>query len=288
LAITAGLRYQHDYQDRVGQVGPIGRGITLDYNKAFHGWLPKIAVAYDVGSDATIGLLVQRAYNPGGTTVNLATRRQDDFDAEFLWNYEVFARASFGQGRGTLSVNLFYNDMKNAQRPQSIEFIGPNGLPFTTTQIDNAPSAESYGAEVELGWRASNRLTLRLGLGLLRTRILETVVRSDPIRGKEFQRSPGFSAAASVDWRPIDPLRLSAQLRTNSDYYSDDADTVSRRIDGSATLNARAAYTVGALTMFGYAKNVFNRFYLTYLFNPPTLGTAGDPREVGLGIEARF
>ena len=287
LAITAGLRHQRDSQDRIGQVGPVGPGITVDYDEAFQAWLPKLSIAYDVGEDATLGFLIQRAFNPGGTTVNLFTRRQDDFGAERLSNYEAFLRAGFARGRGRLAVNLFHHDIEDAQRPQTIEFLAPDGSTATTIQIDNAPSARSRGLEVELGWRASDRLSLRLGLGLLDTEIRRTLVATDALLGKKFQRSPDFSAAAAVDWRPIDTLQLSAQLRTTSDYFSDDANTPTRRIDGFTTINARAAYTRGRVTAFGYVRNLLNDFYLTHLFNP-TFGTAGDPREFGLGLEARF
>ena len=163
LTITGGLRYQRDSQDRVGQVGPVGPGITVDYEEAFQAWLPKLSITYDVGKDAMLGFLVQRAYNPGGTTVNLATRRQDDFDAEGLWNYEAFLRAAFAQGRARLAVNLFHNDIEDAQRPQTIEFLTPNGSTSTTLQIDNAPSARSRGLEVGL-MAGTNRLSLRGGL----------------------------------------------------------------------------------------------------------------------------
>ncbi len=287
LKVSAGLRYQRDRQDREGQVGSVGPGITIVYDERFDAWLPKLSVAYDLTERATVGLLVQRAFNPGGTTVNLSTRRQDDFDEERLWNYEAFARASFAAGRGTLAANLFYNGIEDAQRQQTIEFIAPDGKPFTTIQIANAPSARSFGSELELGWRASGRLSLRLGVGLLATKIRRTLFASDPIRGKAFQRAPRFGAAAAIDWRPIDALRLSAQLRTGSEYFSDDANTPSRRIDGSTTVGARAAYTAGSMTLFGYVRNALDTFYLTHLFTP-TFGTAGDPREFGLGVEARF
>ena len=264
LAITAGLRFQHDTQDRDGQVGPVGPGITVDYDRAFDAWLPKLSMAYDVHRNVTLGVLVQRASNPGGTTVNLATRRQDDFDGEALWNYEAFLRASFARDRGSVAVNMFDNEINDAQRPQTIEFATPDGGTLSTVQIANAPLARSRGVEVEFGLRPTTRLSMRAGVGLLNTRVRRTLALSDPIRGKEFQRSPGFSAAASIDWRPIDALRLSAQLRTNSGYYSDDANTPSRRIDGSMTLNARAAYTYRNLTISGYVRNALNRFYRPY------------------------
>lgn len=287
LAITAGLRHQRDSQDRAGQVGPVGPGITVDYDGSFQAWLPKLSFAYDIDDDVRVGMLVQRAYNPGGTTVNLATRRQDDFGAERLWNYEAFARIGFADGRGRVSANLFYNDIEDAQRPQTIEFTAPNGVSSTTVQIDNAPSARAYGAETEIDWRATARLSLKLGAALLDTKIRRTRSSADPILGKTFQRSPIFSIAAAIDWRPVDALQLSAQVRRGGGYFSDDANTRSRRIDGYTIVNARAAYTVGPVTAFGYVRNLFDNFYLTHLFSP-TFGTAGDPREIGVGLETRF
>jgi outer membrane receptor protein involved in Fe transport len=46
-------------------------------------------------------------------------------------------------------------------------------------------------------------------------------------------------------------------------------------------------WTREALTLFAYARNVADDFYLTYLFTA-TSGTAGDPQQIGIGIEARF
>jgi outer membrane receptor protein involved in Fe transport len=287
LSVTAGLRRQQDAQDRAGQVGPVGPGITVDYGRRFGAWLPKLSLAYDVATDVTLGVLAQRAFNPGGTTVNLATRAQDDFDAEALWNYEAFVRASFARGRGTIAINVFDNDIHDAQRPQTIEFVASGGGTFNTVQIANAPSARSRGMEVDVGVRPTSRLHLQLGMALLDTKIRRTLVRSDPILGKKFQRAPVLGAAASIDWRPVDAWSLSAQLRGNSAYYSDDANSPARRIDGSMTLDARAAFTRRGSTFFGYVRNAFDNFYLTYLFTP-TLGTAGDPREFGIGIDKNF
>ena len=76
-------------------------------------------------------------------------------------------------------------------------------------------------------------------------------------------------------------------LRTGSDYFSDDANTPNRRIDGSTVVNFRGAHSVGRFAIFAYARNAFNAFYLTNLATS-TFGTAGDPRQVGIGVETRF
>lgn len=288
LAVTGGLRYQRDFQDRNGELRRPTTPARLDYRQSFDAWLPKLSIALDVDDDVTAGVVIQRAFNPGGVTLMQFTGMPNAFGAETLWSYEAFARARFADGRGTLRANLFFSDMSDAQRPRQFLFTPPAlGVPVPATEIVNAPAAESYGGEVELGWRLHQRLSVNIGAALLRTRIVRMPAPDDPMTGKDFQRAPHFSASAGVDWRPVDALRLSAQIRTNSGYFSDDANTPTLRIGGSTAVNARAAYTHGGLTVFGYARNLFNSFYLTYLFTP-TLGTAADPREIGAGIEWRF
>lgn len=296
LTITGGLRFQRDRQDREGALSRIVRApgpVILNYDRTFQAWLPKISLAYDIDEGATAGLLVQRAFNPGGMTISQFTLSADEFNAETLWSYEAFARARFAGGRGMLNANLFYNDVANAQRLRRFRVAAPNGMTVGGTDIVNVPRAESYGAEVELDWRATDRLSIRLGAGLLKTKVLRTLPADGAFLGKDFQRSPGVSASAGIDWRPIEALQLSAQLRSNSGYFSDDTNNPLLRIDGSTVVNTRAAYSRGGLTLFGYVRNLFDSYYMTYVFEPintptPTVGTAGEPREIGVGIEARF
>ena len=124
---------------------------------------------------------------------------------------------------------------------------------------------------------------------MLRTRLTQTRVPNDPILGKEFQRSPHLTASAAIAWRPATALLLTAQARHHSAYYSEDANDPARRVPAATIIDARAQWTQGALSLFGYVRNVFDSFRLTYLFSSASrLATAEDPREIGAGIEARF
>jgi outer membrane receptor protein involved in Fe transport len=286
LTLTGGARYQMDSQDRTGLLARPGRQISLDYHKHFHAFLPKLSVAYDVGTDLRVGAMAQRAYNPGGVTINIITSSADRFDAEYLWDYELFARASFLDNRLTIETNLFYNAMKDAQRQQREIFDSPAG-PVFFSGIANAPAARSYGAEIELGYRATQRLSARVGLGLLRTRITKVQLDADPLLGKAFNRSPHFTGSAAIDWNPRDELRLSAQVRHHSPYFSDDANTPALKIGSATTIDAKAEWQFRRFRLFGYARNLLDSFNLTYRFNP-AVATAEDPRELGVGIEANF
>jgi outer membrane receptor protein involved in Fe transport len=262
-------------------------GFPVDFNQTFDAWLPKFSAAYEVTDHVRVGALIQRAYNPGGTTLNLNTGAQIDFGAETLWNYEIFTRTSFAGGRATLSANLFYNDISDAQRARSRPYTVPGGATAFWAEIQNVPVAESHGLEVELDWLVGSQLSLRAGLGLLDTRIIETTNPLDPLRDNEFQRSPAMTASAAVDWRPAEHWLLSAQCRYNSDYYSDDANTAELHITGTTVVDVRASYDTGRWSVFGYVRNAFDKFYMTELYSP-IRGTAGDPREFGFGVEARL
>jgi outer membrane receptor protein involved in Fe transport len=289
--ITAGLRYQRDRQERTGTLASATSTIPLDYTGEFDAWLPRFSVAYDVGPRLRIGALVQRAYNPGGTTLSLATRARDDFAAESLRNQEIFLRAVLAGGALRLNANAFLYDMRDTQLPQNRAIATPGGTVFFA-EIDNAPRARSRGLELGADWQASERLQLRAAVGLLHTRIVETLASVDPLLGKEFQRSPRFTASAAVAWKATSHLELSAQLRHHDAYFSDDTNATNRRVDAASLIDARATWNHGAFTAFAYARNLLNSFHLTYISTaaPPgsELAMAEPPRQFGMGLETRF
>jgi len=289
LSLTAGLRRQRDRQVRSGALRGISFVMPLDFDRTFASWLPKASLAWDITPDVRIGALAQRASHPGGVNLNPVQRRIEYFTAERMWAFEVFARARLAGGRLVLSANAFHNAMTDAQRSQLIFITPSGGAPIATTQVSNAPRAWSKGLELEADWRLAPALRLRGAIGLLDTRITRTLDPGDGILGKQFQRSPRFTGSASLVWTPVAPLVLSAQVRHNSAYFSDDRETATRRVGGATTVDARAAWTQRGMTLFGYVRNLFDEFHLTYRFAAlRNLATAGDPRELGVGVETRF
>ena len=284
-SVTAGLRYQRDRQDRTGSLATTTDAIPLDYDRTFSGWLPKISFAWDFTPALRIGTLVQKAYNPGGTTLRFDTGLGDEFGAERLWDYELFARARLGSGLSA-TANLFHYSMRNAQRDEPIFIFAPNGFQVTFANLFNVPRARSSGAELEVEWRANRRLAARASLGLLATRITDAGAEQPEFQDKQFDRSPHLSASAAIDWQATGRLRLSAQARHHSRYYSDSANTPAFRIGEATIVDARAEYRLRGITAFGYARNLFDRFAL--IERNMRSGYAEDPREVGVGLEASF
>lgn len=287
VTLTTGLRYQRDRQRRAGALQTRFVPIALDYDRTFDALLPKVSLAYDLTPGLRVGLLAQRAFNPGGTTLRFDTGRPDEFDAETLWDFEGFVRASSRDQQWRFSANLFRYDMRNAQRSRTITILAPNGRFVSFADLYNVPRARSQGVEAELRWRASSRFDARLALGLLDTRVLDGGPDNRDLDGKQFERSPRFSASVALDWSPIDRLTLSATARHSSGYFSDDRENPVLRVPAATSLDARVEWRQQRFTGFAYARNIFDDFQLTYLFSS-TSGEAAGPREIGAGLQMEF
>jgi outer membrane receptor protein involved in Fe transport len=286
LTLDGGGRYQHDRQRRVGGlVGAVDS--PIDFDGRFTAWLPKLTASYALTPRLKAGVLVQRAYNPGGATIDVATGELDTFRAERLWDYEAFVKGDLPGGKVSVEANLFYNDIRDAQRGVLIPFTLPDGEKTFDERFNNIPKASTRGAEIELNWHPSAAFRLNAGLGLLRTRLNGTHNSDGAIIGSEFAGAPRVTASAAVDWSPVKPLRLSAQLRYHGRYFSDDFDSPELRIGRGTIVDARAAYQFRNFTLFAYARNAFDSFHLRFL-GDPEVGEAEDPRVAGVGIEARF
>jgi outer membrane receptor protein involved in Fe transport len=285
--VTAGIRYQRDRQKRRGALTADPFEIPVDFIGTFDAWLPKLTLGYELTSNLRIGAMVQKAYNPGGTTIRVDTSRADNFEAETLWDYELFARGSLLGGALKFETNLFYYDMENAQRAKEIRIFTPSGRRVGFADLFNVPKARTYGAEGQLRWQASPRLSASMAIGLLRTKVIETDSESIDLKGNEFDRSPRFTGSAAIDWRPTDRLRISAHARHRGPYYSDPENSPAIQIKSGTTVDGRAHYRIGRYSLFAQVRNVFNAFNLLDLSNPLS-GEAEDPRRISVGIESDF
>jgi iron complex outermembrane receptor protein len=287
VTMTAGMRYQQDRQRREGELTATSFVVPIDFIGKFDAWLPKVTLAYDVNSDFRIGAMVQKAYNPGGTTIRVDTLQPDEFKAERLWDYELFAKGKFAGGRGIATVNLFYYDIRDAQRAEDIFVTTPSGRVAGFANLFNVPKARTYGAEAELSWRVSDSLSTRLAIGLLDTKMARTEGESAVFDGNQFDRSPHFTGAAAFDWRATERLRFSAQVRHHSPYFSDPQNSPELRIDSGTNVDARVEYVAGPVSFFGQVRNLFDALNMLSL-GSPTAGEAEDPRTFAIGIESRF
>jgi outer membrane receptor protein involved in Fe transport len=92
-------------------------------------------------------------YRPGGVQRNPFA---GDYVSDFLTNYELGWKTRFADNRMQFNGAIFLNEWDDVQ----IGFQGENGI----TQVDNGPSAEIQGIEVQLDWLPTDSLRLSTAL----------------------------------------------------------------------------------------------------------------------------
>ena len=96
-----------------------------------------------------------------------------EYDAEYVWNYELYHRWTSADKRLRINSNLFYNDYKDMQLPFT---LGPNSI-----VIRNADKVVTYGAEINTEWQATEKLVLNAGIGMLKP--ISNVIQTAALKG---------------------------------------------------------------------------------------------------------
>ena len=89
--------------------------------------------------------------------------------------------------------------------------------------------------------------------------------------------------SALLHWRHI---HGGDEVLVHSRYFSDDANAPESRVGSAALADVRAQYDFRRISLFAYARNLFNNFAIVEAGIGTT--TAEDPREIGVGIDTRF
>lgn len=282
--LMGGLRYQQDQVQRSGTT-PFSRK-PLDYDQTFDSWLPKLSLAYDVNREWTVGGLLSKGYNPGGTGLSFANAAYMSFKPETVKNYELFTRGTLLDGRMSLEANVFYADIKNSQRLQPDYF---NGLLYGMVVV-NADKARTMGAEVSTAWQATKALRLRGSLGLL-----DTEIKSGVFAGNQFAKAPKYTASLGADWHAAPGVRLSADVRRIGGADSDDANAAAYRVGGYTLANARISYAPVSwrdVELFAFVNNLFDARKPTWKYDDRSVGgivaSMVAPRHFGVGVKADF
>ena len=204
------------------------------------------------------------------------------FDSEFVWNYELFARARLLDDRLFLTGNLFFSDFEDQQRTEVLTF--PGG--FSDEIIVNTPESQSYGAELGIEYAPSEKWDLFANIGLLSTEIEQT--RDPRIEGNDFARAPNFTTSFGVNLRPTPNWQIGLDARYIDDYFSFDANDPVTEVDGFLIANAQVAWRATRHLRFtGTMTNLFDNDAETRFFSS-SLANVVEPRVFWFGAELGF
>lgn len=286
LELTAGGRYEREHRMRKGTLAMF----VTDFDERYSNFLPKLSLAWQADPLSTLGLALSRGYNGGNAGFTYeAPFTSYEYDAEYVWNLEGFARSRQWDGRLQLTGNVFYSRYKDYQTSFD---LNPDPAVWAYV-VRNAPRAETYGAEFDATWLALPGLKLRGSLGLLRARI--TRYPDSGVEGHELPRAPRVTTTLGAHWRHASGFELGGSARYSSAYHSGITNVPRGRVEPGWTVRLSTGYTVGRAKFFAYVNNVFDSQRPIHIEADPNatddsedIGMLPVPRSVGVGMEVWF
>ncbi len=262
-------------------------------------WGGELSLTHDVGNGAAAFMRVARGYRGSGVNPSLAgypgvAPEQLTYGDEHLVSYEAGLRLDGPAQRWWADIALFVQQRSDMQVKIPVQLVSgdPTSFVFLT---DNAESGRATGAELALGWRAVDVLTLSGSLGLLDTEVRE--FREAPqFEGRSFPHAPPWSASASALFEPGGGwfLRLDAFGRDNFYFDYDLSTGADRKSRDAGVVNLRGGRQFGRWRVEAWVRNLFDEDYAVRgfffgneppAFTPTRYVRLGDPQQAGVTIK---
>lgn len=276
-SLNLGSRVERETQRRNTTLQPgMPKQARADFDIGETLFLPKAGLSYKYSPDTTLGFSVRKGYNAGGSGLD-NNNEYYTYNKEEVTAYEASSRSSFLEQRLSLNVNAFFNQYTGYQA-----ILG--------SRFTNIPKGESYGLELETKARATPRLMLSAGLGLLNTKVTQSDAANPGIQGNQFNYAPHLTVNLGFKQRLDHGLFVGGSLNRVGSYYSDINNERSRTAGDYTVANLNAGYESAAWTVRGYINNLGNQgvLYAQLPARGNNLGVVGAPRTVGLTLDYRF
>jgi len=134
--------------------------LNVDKGIAESDHISRFNLRYKATDDAMMYVTWSEGYRPGGINRNPFA---GDYKSDFLTNYEFGWKTEWFNRTLQFNGALFLQKWKDFQ----IGFQGANGI----TQVDNGPSAEVKGAEIQLMWLASENLLISTSTAFYKSKL---------------------------------------------------------------------------------------------------------------------
>ncbi|MEM8793729.1 MAG: TonB-dependent receptor [Pseudomonadota bacterium] len=283
LEVAAGARFSRDrvvVDQLFSSSGPLGSFASFfAADDTFTSVTPNASILYNWTDDITTYFSFSTGFRPGGF-VSSVTGDPIQFDEERVRNFEGGFRSTWFDDR--LAVNasgfaLFYDDI---QVPISFAFGGG---------IENAATARSIGAEVNIGAEPIDGLSLQGGLGLSFAKFTDfTESVTGDQTGERLPRAPRTSFTFVGDYEHPAPLvrDLVPFARVEYSFRSDFSDALGSDIElgGFDVTNFRLGLRGEDLEITLFVENAFNEIYATESFAGSAVGFAPPPEFAGQSI----
>lgn len=266
----------------LSQLEPISNRTSTDYTA----FMPEAGITYDIDGNSYISLFVKRGYRAGDIELNLSGTISE-YDPEFLTNYELAYRTSFGDGY-SFYANAYFSDWTD----QQVEFFIDGNL-FNSVVLNSGESS-LLGLELELTAKPHDNLEWWANLGYSSTEFDNFRNGDEDFSGNEFAGAPEITAAIGGTYWFSDSLYASASLNYQDEFFSDVQNTF--EADTRTLANVRVTYLADTYQLSVFSTNLFDKTYVTSrndnIAAAPLPGAnlvrVGDPREIGVQLTIDF
>ena len=299
--LTAGLRLEQrhtEYRD--------SNGVNSDPTKDL--WGGKLVLQYTASDNTMTYLSVSRGYRANGVNANILSsmdstddpdilsrlKNVQEYDEEFLLNYEAGIKSSFAGNTLRTRLAIFYMDRKDQQVKGSFVIPRDDASTAFIDYTNNAAQGNNYGAEFEVEWLVSDRLTLYANLGLLSTEFDEYLnIDGEDLSGRDQAQAPAYQYAIGGRFDFGKGFYGRLDLEGKDDYYFSDRHEV--KAPSYNLAHARLGYQAPCWSAAVWVRNLtdedvsvrgFGSFgndpRKEYLVEP--YRQLGDPRVVGVSV----
>lgn len=257
---------------------------------SFDAFLPKLGIRRWLSDRSNVAFVVQQGYRAGGAEINFLDGSVEEFDPEFLWNYELSYRATHLDGRLRWNANLFFSDWEDQQVGVPISEEIPNFL-----RTVNAGESELYGFETDVDWLVSDVISIYGSVGYVKTEFndfpnpLSLPGRPDNLAGNEFPFAPEWSGNLGLDFNHPNGLFGGIDVNYQGAVYSTQDNIPEDKSDSATLVNLRLGYAWSdRYSVTAYARNLFDEFVVVQRGTATNFARLGDPRVVALRFDANW
>jgi outer membrane receptor protein involved in Fe transport len=217
-------------------------------------WGGRIALQYQLPSQAMAYGLVSRGYKAGGVNSHPSLAAEDrEFDTELMLNYELGVKGRWLDDRLQAQVALFYQQRDDIQIKQSL--VQPRADSNASTFIDylgNSAEGSNYGVEVEFNWLASETLALFGSIGLLESEY--DIPLSVDLNSREQAHAPAYQFALGARAQITDSLAVSIDIEGKDEFYL--SSSHSEQSQSYELVNANLTYMFGDWELSLWGRNL--------------------------------
>lgn len=249
-------------------------------NVDYEAFLPQFGITYDINDEMSVSAFYKEGYRAGGAELSLGGE-QNDYDPEYLSNYELAFRSVLLDGDMIFNANAYFGDWKDQQTTICSE---TNSLDCITV---NAGESEIYGVELSAQYTLTEDVNMFASVGYAHNEFTDFNVNrsgyvTEDLTGNDFAYSPDLTAAIGATVYVTDEVYVSGNVNYQDESYSSVQND--RTLDSRVLTNLKAGFNAENYSIEAYVNNLTDEFYFTSDF----LQADGVARTVRGGLPRMF